>query len=90
MISGMKEDRESSRQYIRFLREYAGKRRLIPLYIFIIAFIITNTVISLIRPRLQGEIIDDLSNPDAADLPVFMASLFVFLGMLMINYIVIY
>ena len=85
MISGMKEDRESSRQYIRFLREYAGKRRLIPLYIFIIAFIITNTVISLIRPRLQGEIIDDLSNPDAADLPVFMASLFVFLGMLMIN-----
>lgn len=90
LISGMKEDRESSRQYIRFLREYAGKRRLIPLYIFIIAFIITNTVISLIRPRLQGEIIDDLSNPDAADLPVFMASLFVFLGMLMINYIVIY
>ena len=90
LISGMKEDRESSRQYIRFLREYAGKRRLIPLYIFIIAFIITNTVISLIRPRLQGEIIDDLSNPDAADLPVLMASLFVFLGMLMINYIVIY
>nr|WP_305182492.1 ABC transporter ATP-binding protein [uncultured Schaedlerella sp.] len=86
----MKEDRESSRQYIRFLKEYAGKRRLIPLYIFIIAFIITNTVISLIRPKLQGEIIDDLSNPDAADLPVFMASLFVFLGMLMINYIVIY
>lgn len=90
MISDMKEDRESSRQYIRFLKEYAGKRRLIPLYIFIIAFIITNTVISLIRPKLQGEIIDDLSNPDAADLPVFMASLFVFLGMLMINYIVIY
>lgn len=90
MTSDMKNSREGRGQYIRFLKEYAGKRRLIPLYIFIIAFIITNTVISLIRPRLQGEIIDDLSNPDAADLPVFMASLFVFLGMLMINYIVIY
>lgn len=90
MISDMKKGRESSRQYIRFLREYAGKRRLIPLYIFIIAFIATNTVISLIRPKLQGEIIDDLSNPDAADLQVFMVSLFAFLGMLMINYIVIY
>lgn len=90
MTSDMKNSREGRGQYIRFLKEYAGKRKLIPLYIFIIAFIITNTVISLIRPKLQGEIIDDLSNPDAADLPVFMASLFVFLGMLMINYIVIY
>lgn len=90
MTSDMKNSREGRGQYIRFLKEYAGNRRLIPLYIFIIAFIITNTVISLIRPRLQGEIIDDLSNPDAADLSVFMASLFVFLGMLMINYIVIY
>lgn len=90
LISGMKKDRENRGLYVRFLKEYAGKGRLIHLYIFIIVFIAANTVISLIRPKLQGEIIDDLSNPDAADLQVFMVSLFAFLGMLMINYIVIY
>lgn len=77
-------------QYIRFLKEYAGKRRLIHLYAIIIVFIITNTVISLIRPKLQGSIVDDLSNPSAVDQPTFVATLIIFLGMLIINYTVIY
>lgn len=90
MISDMKKDMDGRGQYSQFLKEYAGKRRLMPLYIFIVAFIIVNTTISLIRPRLQGKIIDDLSDPAGVKLPVFMIYLFVFLGMLIINYIVIY
>lgn len=90
MTLHIKTGMEEKRLYIRFLKEYAGKRRLIYLYVLIIAFIIMNTVISLIRPKLQGKIVDDLSSPSSVGQPVFMASLFVFLGMLMVNYIVIY
>lgn len=43
MISDMKKDLDGRGQYSQFLKEYAGKRRLMPLYIFIIAFIIVNT-----------------------------------------------
>lgn len=90
MISHIKMDREEKGQYICFLKEYTGKRRLIHLYVLIIAFIVMNTVISLIRPRLQGKIVDDLSSPSSVDQRAFVVSLFIFLGMLMINYIVIY
>lgn len=86
----MGKKKDNGGQYIRFLKEYAVKKRLIHWYALIIVFIIMNTVISLIRPKLQGNIVDDLSNPASVDQKIFIVTQIIFLGMLIINYTVIY
>lgn len=76
--------------YLKFLKYYACKKKLIVLYIIIVGFITLNAVISLIRPKLQAKIIDDLSKPVSISYTVFMTFLALFLGMLLISYIVSY
>ena len=78
------------RIYIEFLKRYACKKKLIVLYIIIIGFIGLNAIVSLIRPKLQAKIIDDLSNPDNIKTTMFMPLLIFFLGILLVNYIVSY
>ena len=80
----------SARQYFEFIKKYACKNKLIVLYIVVIAFIILTALISLIRPQLQGQVIDDLSNPSNTTISKFMLLLLVFLGILIINYIITY
>lgn len=80
----------SARQYFEFIKKYACKNKLIVLYIVVIAFIILTALISLIRPQLQGQVIDDLSNPSNTTMSKFMLLLLVFLGILIINYIITY
>lgn len=81
---------KSNGRYIHFLKTYACKSKLFFLYFLIVLFIALNTFISLIRPKLQGEIIDDLSNPSKVKESFFIVLLVVFLAMLIINYVVIY
>ena len=42
------------------------------------------------RPELQGEVIDDLGNPQSTSLSAFMFLLAVFLGMVLLNYLMNY
>ena len=80
----------SARQYFEFIKKYACKNKLIILYVVVIVFIILTALISLIRPQLQGRVIDDLSNPSNTTMSKFMMLLLVFLGILIINYIITY
>ena len=73
-----------------FLKEYALKKKLIPLYIIIITIIILIAGVSLIRPELQGKVIDDLGRPQSTNLSAFMLLLCVFLGILLLNYLMNY
>lgn len=82
--------KENKGQYIRFLQAYAWKKKLLIFYGIILAIIVLNASISLVRPRLQGDIIDDLSNPAGVKQSDFMVMLGIFLGMLIINYIIQY
>ena len=54
---------KESRPYLGFLKEYAFKKKLLPSYILTIATIVLTAGVSLVRPELQGKVIDDLGNP---------------------------
>ena len=73
-----------------FLKEYAFKKKLLPYYILTIAIIVLTAGVSLVRPELQGEVIDDLGNPQSTSLSAFMFLLAVFLGMVLLNYLMNY
>lgn len=79
-----------TKQYFEFIKKYAFKNKLIILYAVVISIIIFTAIISLIRPQLQGQVIDDLSSPEKATMTVFMMRLTIFLGLLLINYVLIY
>lgn len=81
---------KESRPYLGFLKEYAFKKKLLPSYILTIAIIVLTAGVSLIRPELQGKVIDDLGNPHSTSLSAFMLLLAVFLGMLLLNYLMNY
>lgn len=51
---------KESRPYLGFLKEYAFKKKLLPSYILTIATIVLTAGVSLVRPELQGKVIDDL------------------------------
>ena len=76
--------------YFDFLRIYGCKKRLFILYGIIVAIIVLNAGISLVRPKLQGNIIDDLSNPRTVEQSGFMSMLIIFLSLMIINYILVY
>ena len=75
---------KESRPYLGFLKEYAFKKKLLPSYILTIATIVLTAGVSLVRPELQGKVIDDLGNPHSTSLSAFMLLLVVFLGMLVL------
>ena len=81
---------KESRPYLEFLKEYAFKKKLLPSYILTIAMIVLTAGVSLVRPELQGKVIDDLGNPHSTSLSAFMLLLAVFLGMLLLNYLMNY
>lgn len=76
--------------YFDFLRIYGCKKRLFILYGIIVAIIVLNAGISLVRPKLQGNIIDNLSNPRTVEQSGFMSMLIIFLSLMIINYILVY
>lgn len=76
--------------YLKFLKEYAFKKKLIPLYSLVILIIILTVGVSLVRPELQGKVIDDLGAPQNTNLTSFMLLLTIFLGLLLINYLMNY
>lgn len=82
--------KKRERIYTSFLKTYAFKRKLILLYIFTIIIIMFTAGISLIRPKLQADVIDSLGNPENTNLSSFMILLVVFLGTLLINYLLNY
>lgn len=49
-----------TKQYFEFIKKYVFKNKLIILYTVVISIIIFTAIISLIRPQLQGQVIDDL------------------------------
>lgn len=77
-------------QYLGFLKAYALKKKFILLYVLTVAIIILTAGISLVRPELQGKVIDDLGNPQNTSLSAFMVLLGAFLGMLLLNYLMNY
>ena len=81
---------KQSRPYLGFLKEYAFRKKLLPSYILTIAIIVLTAGVSLVRPELQGKVIDDLGNPHSTSLSAFMFLLAVFLGMLLLNYLMNY
>lgn len=81
---------KNKRAYLGFLKEYAFKKKLLPYYILTIAIIVLTAGVSLVRPELQGEVIDDLGNPQSTSLSAFMFLLAVFLGMVLLNYLMNY
>ncbi|BCJ94805.1 hypothetical protein acsn021_23740 [Anaerocolumna cellulosilytica] len=78
------------KNFILFIKQYAMKKTLIPLYFIITLFIIFDAGISLIRPKLQGQIVDELSVPDKSTFTYFLIRLVLFLIMLLANYIITY
>ena len=70
---------KQSRPYLGFLKEYAFRKKLLPSYILTIAIIVLTAGVSLVRPELQGKVIDDLGNPHSTSLSAFMLLLAVFL-----------
>ena len=81
---------KESRPYLRFLQEYAFKKKLLPSYMLTITMIVLTAGVSLVRPELQGKVIDDLGNPHSTSLSAFMILLAVFLGILLLNYLMNY
>ena len=81
---------KQSHPYLGFLKEYAFRKKLLPSYILTIAIIVLTAGGSLVRPELQGKVIDDLGNPHSTSLSAFMLLLAVFLGMLLLNYLMNY
>lgn len=81
---------KEGRPYLKFLKEYAFKKKLIPLYGLVILIIILTAGVSLVRPELQGKVIDDLGNPQNTTLSAFMLLLAIFLGLLLANYLMNY
>lgn len=55
-----------------------------------ITMIVLTAGVSLVRPELQGKVIDDLGNPHSTSLSAFMILLAVFLGILLLNYLMNY
>lgn len=90
MIRWYKRKNTNSNYYFKFLKLYACRKRLFIFYISIIILIILNAGFSLVRPELQGEIIDDLSNPTSVEQSRFIFLLCIFLGLLLANYLMIY
>ena len=81
---------KESRPYLGFLQEYAFKKKLLPSYMLTITMIVLTAGVSLVRPELQGKVIDDLGNPHSTSLSAFMILLAVFLGILLLNYLMNY
>lgn len=81
---------KKSKLYLKFLRLYGCKKKLFMFYGIIVAIIVLNAEISLLRPKLQGNIIDDLSNPKSVEQLGFMTMLVIFLSLMFINYIIVY
>lgn len=73
-----------------FLKEYAFKKKLFPFYLLTIVIIVLTAGVSLVRPELQGKVVDDLGNPQNTNLSAFMFLLGIFLGMLLLNYLMNY
>ena len=74
----------------KFLKEYALKKKMIPFYVGIIFIIIISTVISVIRPKWQGQLVDILSKPSSIKINSFMPFLWAFLAVLLLNYLITY
>lgn len=73
-----------------FLKKYGFKKNIIPLYILIIFLIIISTVISIMRPKYQGILVDSLSNFTHLDKITFYKRLKFFLLILLLSYVVVY
>lgn len=82
--------RKTLKQYFNFLCIYGLRKKLLIFYVVIIIFIILNALISLVRPKLQGNIIDDLSTPSNIERTDFMILLMAFLVMIIFNYLILY
>ena len=54
---------KEGRPYWLFLKEYAFKKKLFPFYLLTIVIIVLTAGVSLVRPELQGKVVDDLGNP---------------------------
>ena len=81
---------KEGRPYWLFLKEYAFKKKLFPFYLLTIVIIVLTAGVSLVRPELQGKVVDDLGNPQNTNLSAFMFLLGIFLGMLLLNYLMNY
>ena len=68
-----------------FLKKYGFKKNIIPLYILIIFLIIISTVISIMRPKYQGILVDSLSNFTHLDKITFYKRLKFFLLILLFS-----
>lgn len=79
-----------NKKFKNFLKKYGFKKNIIPLYILIIFLIIISTVISIMRPKYQGILVDNLSNFAHLDKITFYKRLKFFLLILLLSYIVIY
>lgn len=79
-----------SHLFRKFLKQYALKKKMIPFYMGIILIIMISTIISVIRPKWQGQLVDILSKPFSIDTNSFMPFLWVFLSVLLINYVITY
>ncbi|SHO49100.1 ABC transporter ATP-binding protein [Anaerocolumna xylanovorans] len=76
--------------YSQFLKKFACKKQLFPIYILLVFIIVVNAAISLIRPQMQGDIVDDLSAPANVKVSSFFVMLIIFLGMLLFSYTITY
>lgn len=79
-----------SHNYLKFLKQFALKKSLSILYLLIIIIIVVNATISLVRPKIQGIIIDRLSISNSVEDLNYYIILFAFLGMLLISYSISY
>lgn len=77
-------------KFILFLKQYAIKITLMPQYILIIILIVLNAAISLFRPKLQGQIVDQLSVPKTTTFSHLLTTLVIFLSILLMSYIITY
>lgn len=76
--------------YVQFLRDFAWKKALLPLYFLMVIIIVATSAISLIRPQMQGKIVDTLSIPKSDDMHTLFLQLVAFLGMLLFSYSISY
>lgn len=72
------------------MRDFAWKKALLPLYFLMVIIIVATSAISLIRPQMQGKIVDTLSIPKSDDMHTLFLQLVAFLGMLLFSYSISY
>ena len=76
--------------YWTFIKKFAVNQKLIILYFQIVFIIAITTIISVVRPSYQGELIDNLSNINFIQKNEFITQLFGFLALLLVSYIITY